>query len=159
MEILQFHSNVLPGVDVLVCHPAKWETICLTVTLVWAEMGLLANQWKFRISMQIYIKYNNHIKHKDDFFCVIWIFHTYLCIADGCVFLRRVPLLEQKLLTFHEYMSSPPVFSGVRVNWSLDLYVCFIDRCLSVCPFDHCDVCPSSIYGFWLPLLLSSNSS
>ena len=23
-----------------------------------------------------------------------------------------------------------PVFSGVRVTWSLDLYVCFVDRCV-----------------------------
>ena len=32
--------------------------------------------------------------------------------------------------------------------------VCWIvDRCLSFCPFSfgHCVVCPSSIYGFWLP--------
>ena len=36
----------------------------------------------------------------------------------------------------------------------LALYVCFVDRCLSFCPysFDHCVVCPSSIYGFWFPL-------
>ena len=31
---------------------------------------------------------------------------------------------------------------------------CFVDRCLSFCSFSfgHCVVCPSSIYGFWLPL-------
>ena len=34
-----------------------------------------------------------------------------------------------------EHMSSPPVFSGVRVNRSLVLYVCFVDRCLSFCTF------------------------
>jgi hypothetical protein len=30
----------------------------------------------------------------------------------------------------------------------------FVDRCLSFCTFSfgHCVVCPSSIYGFWLPL-------
>ena len=34
------------------------------------------------------------------------------------------------------------------------LYVCFVDRCFSFCniSFGHCVVCPSSIYGFWLPL-------
>ena len=31
------------------------------------------------------------------------------------------------------------------------LRVCFVDRCLSFCPFGHCVVCPS-IYGFRLPL-------
>ena len=30
----------------------------------------------------------------------------------------------------------------------------FVDRCLFFCHFSfgHCIVCPSSIYGFWLPL-------
>ena len=29
----------------------------------------------------------------------------------------------------------------------------FVDRCLSICPFsfNHCVVCSSLIYGFWLP--------
>jgi hypothetical protein len=67
---------------------------------------------------------------------------------------RRVPLVEQELLTLPEHMNSSPVFSGVRVTRSLVLYVCFIDRCLSFCTFSfgHCVVCSSSIYGFWLPL-------
>ena len=44
---------------------------------------------------------------------------------------------------------SPPVVSGVRVTRCLVLCVCFVDRCLSFCPFSfvHCVVCPS-IYGF-----------
>jgi hypothetical protein len=67
---------------------------------------------------------------------------------------RRVPLVELKLLTLPEHLSSPPVFSGVRVTRSLVLYVCFVDRCLSFCVFSfgHCVVCSSSIYGFWLSL-------
>ena len=42
-----------------------------------------------------------------------------------------------------------PSFSGVRVTRSLVLSVCFIDRCLFLCPFSfgHCEVCPL-IYGF-----------
>ena len=36
--------------------------------------------------------------------------------------------------TLPEYLSSPPVFSGVRVTESLVLYVCFVDRCLSFSP-------------------------
>ena len=58
------------------------------------------------------------------------------------------------MLTLPEHLSSPEVFSGVRVTRSLVLYVCFVDRCLSFCAFsfDHCVVCSSSIYGFWLPL-------
>ena len=63
---------------------------------------------------------------------------------------RRVPLVEQELLTLPEHPSSSPIFSGVRVTRSLFLYVCFVDRCLSFCTFsfDHCVVCSSSIYEF-----------
>jgi len=65
---------------------------------------------------------------------------------------RRVPLVEQELLTLPEHPSSLPIFSGVRNTRSLVLCVCFVDRCLSFCPFfGHCVVCPS-IYGLWLPL-------
>ena len=48
-------------------------------------------------------------------------------------------------------MSSPPVFSGIRLTRSLVLCVCFVDRCSSFCTFSfgHCVVC-SSIYGFWI---------
>ena len=62
---------------------------------------------------------------------------------------RRVPLL-----TFPEHLSSHPVVSKVRVTRYLVLYVCFVDRCLSLCAFSfgHCVVCSSSIDGFWLPL-------
>ena len=67
---------------------------------------------------------------------------------------RRVPLVEQELLTLPEHLSSPQIYSGVRVTRSLVLYVCFVDSCLSFCTFsfDHCVVCSSSIYVFWLPL-------
>ena len=44
------------------------------------------------------------------------------------------------MLTLPEHLSSPSVFSGVRVTLSLVLYVCFVDRCLSFCTFyfDRC---------------------
>jgi hypothetical protein len=60
--------------------------------------------------------------------------------------------VEQELLILSEHLSSLPLFNGVRVTRSLLLCVCFVDRCLSFCPFpfDHFVVCPS-IYGFWLP--------
>ena len=59
------------------------------------------------------------------------------------------------------YSSSPPVFSGVRVTRSLVLCVCFVDRCLSFCPFsfERCVVCPSSIYLFMITPWVSSNFS
>jgi hypothetical protein len=46
----------------------------------------------------------------------------------------RYCLVEQELLTLPEHLSSPPVFSEVRVTRSLVLFVCFVDRCLSFCP-------------------------
>jgi hypothetical protein len=70
---------------------------------------------------------------------------------------RRVPLVEQQLLTLpEEHLRSSPDFSGVRVTRSSVLYVCFIERCLSFCTFSfaHCVVCSSSSStdGFWFPL-------
>ena len=39
---------------------------------------------------------------------------------------RRLPLVEQQLLTLPRHMSSPPVFRGARVTRSLVLCVCFV---------------------------------
>ena len=63
-------------------------------------------------------------------------------------------LVDRELLTLPEHLSSPLVFSGVRVTRSLVLYVCFVDCCLSFCTFSfgHCVVCSSSTYAIWLPL-------
>ena len=79
--------------------------------------------------------------------------HSWLINGFVTILTRRVPLVEQELFTLPEHLSSPPVFSGVRVSRSLVLCVCFVDRCLSFCTFSfgHCVVC-SSLYGFWLPL-------
>ena len=81
--------------------------------------------------------------------CSIFFPHSPLIIGFVTRLTRRVPLVEQELLTLPEHLSSPPVFSGVRVTRSLVLYVCFVYRCLSFCTFSfgHCVVC-SSIYGF-----------
>jgi len=80
--------------------------------------------------------------------------HSWLIAGFVTRLIRRVPHVEQELLTLPEHLSSPPVFSRVRVTRSLILRVCFVDRCLSFCTFSfgNCVVCSSSIYGFWLPL-------
>jgi hypothetical protein len=72
---------------------------------------------------------------------------------------RRVSLVEQELLTLPEHLSSPPVFSGVCVSRYLVLCACFVDRCLSFCPFyfGPCVVCRPSIYEFLLPLVYLQN--
>ena len=64
--------------------------------------------------------------------------------------------MDVLLPTRPEHLSSPLVFSGVRVTRSLVLSVCFVDRSLSVCTFSfgHCVVCPSAINP-----VVSSNSS
>ena len=41
--------------------------------------------------------------------------------------------MEHELLTLPEHLSSPPVFSELRVSWSLVLCACFVDRCLPFC--------------------------
>ena len=56
--------------------------------------------------------------------------HSWLITGFVTSFTRRVPLVEQELPTLPEPLSSPPVFSGVRVARSLVLCVCFVDRCL-----------------------------
>jgi hypothetical protein len=63
---------------------------------------------------------------------------------------RRVPLVEQELPTLPEHLTSPLVFSGVRVTRSLVLYVCFVDRCLPFCTFSfgYFVVFSSSLCGF-----------
>jgi hypothetical protein len=60
-----------------------------------------------------------------------------------------VPLVEQELPILPEHLSSPLVFTWVRVTRSLVLCVCFVDSCCHF-SFGHC---ASSIYGFWLHLL------
>ena len=56
--------------------------------------------------------------------------------------------MEQELSTLPEHLSSPPVFSGVRVTGSLFLYVCFVDRCLSCCTFFFWTLC-CLFFFFW----------
>jgi hypothetical protein len=75
--------------------------------------------------------------------------HSWLISGFVTRLTRRVPLVEQELPTLPEHLSSPPVFSGLRVTRSLVLCECFVDRCFY---FRHCFVCSFSIYGFWLPL-------
>ena len=73
----------------------------------------------------------------------------------------RLSLVEQELLIFSEHLSSPPVFSEVRVTRSLVLYICFVDHCLSFCPFSfsHCVVCSSLILRILITPLVSLNPS
>ena len=62
---------------------------------------------------------------------LISLISTTITLASYIVITRQVPLVEQELLLIPLHLSSPPVFSGVRVTRSLVLWVCFVDRCLS----------------------------
>ena len=46
---------------------------------------------------------------------VLFLFRVSICLTLS----RRVLLVQQELLSLPEHMSSPPVFSGVRVDQSL----------------------------------------
>ena len=79
-----------------------------------------------------------------------FIIQTQVMQTNDIVYQRQISLVEQELPTLPEHLSSPSVFSAIRVTRSLVLCVCFVDRCLSFCTvsFGHCVVCSSSIYGF-----------
>ena len=65
---------------------------------------------------------------------------------------RRVSLVEQELLTLPVHLRSPPDCSGVRATRSLSL--CFVDRCLSFCPFFFWPLCCLSFLD--LQILITS---
>ena len=74
---------------------------------------------------------------------------------------RRVSLVEQEVHNLPEHVSSPPVFSGVRVTRSFVLYACLWDRCLFFCPFFFWPLCCLFFFDIrnMITLLVSSNSS
>jgi hypothetical protein len=66
--------------------------------------------------------------------------HSWLITGFVNRLTRRVPLVEQELPTLPEHLSSPPVFSAVRVSRSLVLYVvvCIVRICFNssrICQF------------------------
>ena len=82
--------------------------------------------------------------------------HSWLITEFVTRVTRWVPLVEQELLTLPKHLSSPPVFSGVRVTRSLVLYVYFVDRCVSfstfsdILKFDWTHNCTKlSLYGLY----------
>ena len=94
------------------------------------------------------------------FFCVL--FWPLYCLSF-CLSIVTwwVPLVEQELLTLTEHLSSPSVFSGVRVTRSLVLYVYFINRCIVLLSFFFLPLCCQSCLDLQILItsLVSSNSS
>ena len=60
---------------------------------------------------------------------------------------RRMPIVEQELLTLPENLISYPIFSGVRIAQSLAFCVVFLLVLLSFF-FGNCIVC--LFYGLWV---------
>jgi len=83
--------------------------------------------------------------------------HSWLIIRFVTRLTRWVPLVEQELLTIPEHLSSPPLFSGVRVTRALVLCVCFVDRCLSFFFWPLC--CLFFDLRILISPLVSTNSS
>jgi hypothetical protein len=73
---------------------------------------------------------------------------VYVCKGHHCCL---------ELPTLPEHLSSPLVFSGVRIIQSLFLRVMFVDRCLSFFFGSLC--CLSFDLGILITPLVSSNSS
>ena len=74
---------------------------------------------------------------------------------------RQVPLVEQELPILPENLSSPPVFSGVRVTKSLVLCVCFVRSLFVLLYFSFWPLCCLSFVDLRIMItpLVSSNSS
>ena len=84
--------------------------------------------------------------------------HSWLIIGFVTRLTRRMPLVEQELPTLPEDLSSPPVFSGVRVTRSLVLCVCFVDRCLSFSFWPLCCLFFFDVRILITPLVSSDSS-
>ena len=84
--------------------------------------------------------------------------HSWLITGFVSRLTRREPLVEQELRTLLDHLSSPPIFSGVRVARSLVLCVCFVERCLS---FFCWPLCCLFFFDLWIQTttLVSTNSS
>jgi hypothetical protein len=73
---------------------------------------------------------------------------------------RRVPLVEQELLTSLQHPSSSPVCSGYRVTLTLDLCVMFLKSLFVLLSFFVWSLCCLSFYDLriFITPLISSNS-
>jgi hypothetical protein len=76
---------------------------------------------------------------------------TLVLRLEGQMTLRRVPLMEQGLLTIPDHLRSTPSYLEYELKCSIFKRTTYAYTVL--CPFSggHCVVCPS-IYGFWLTL-------
>jgi hypothetical protein len=87
--------------------------------------------------------------------------HSWLITRLVTWLTRRMPLVEQDLLTLLEHLNSSPVFSGVPVTRSFVLCTYFVDCCLSFLSFFFWTLCCLFFDDFRILItpLISSNCS
>ena len=123
------------------CHRLKMNFICLRLLYLHPSLGYFVN---FMISY-------NKPRHFYDVVTSFW------CKSKVT---RRVPLVVQELFNLPEHMSSPPVFSGVRVTGSLVSSVKFCRSLVVLLFFLFWPLCCLIIFDLWILItpLVSSNS-
>jgi hypothetical protein len=140
--------------DYLKCKISLQEPHVMEMFLTWSSAILLFvdRNSKMRYSGRPLwnICVTNDHGHVPQVVNTSWPFtHSWFITGFVTRWTRPVSLVEQELPTLPEHLSSPPVFSGVCVTWSLVLRVCFVDHCLSFCNFS---------FGHWLSVLRYTNS-
>jgi hypothetical protein len=84
----------------------------------------------------------------------IWLFWEEYDVTNGVIRIRKWKKDIQPYCQMEKQWSTKHFTENQRSSntRSVVLHVCFVDGCLSFCPFSfcHCVVCSSSIYGFWL---------
>ena len=113
----------------------------------------------------LFLTLSLHVHFQSNIFIISHLIFLYLMCSCPYSYNRMataVTYFYYRSLTYHEYILP----ETNKFNWTTEkrgfdemfrllvLCVCFVDRCLFLCPcsFGHCVVCPSLIYGFWLPL-------
>jgi hypothetical protein len=76
--------------------------------------------------------------------------HSWLITGFVTRVIRRMPHVEQDLLTIPENLSSHAIISEVRIARSLVFCMMFCRSLFVLFYVGRCISCPSSAYGFWL---------
>jgi hypothetical protein len=144
-------------------HRSKNYLVIITIWLTVTEHPFLKKKYVFSFlnSLFSFLYLRQDLYHR----CIPLVVstsrsftHSWLITGFVTRLTRRVPLVEQELLTLLEHLSSPPVFGGVRVSRSLVLCVCFVDRCLSFCTLFFWLLCCLFFFNLRI-LIIPSNSS
>jgi len=131
------HGSALRTVYLITCHVFR--------CMLWCPLRCSVSPCSY-LMLWLYFCWYLRILMSNTIIVIRW----FSCLTV----IRRVSLVEQKLLTLPEQTEFNPGLCGVSVVQSYAMCVVFVDHCLSFCPLSvgHCIVSRSSIYGFWTPL-------